>query len=100
MFRNHGMDIVVPDVNEAEYLQLLSWEEALLYPADIIFNTTRGDAYTADDLKAHETMSQHPAVKVGQIGVWNQDFIMSDSGLAETLNTILEKLKTAEMVTG
>jgi iron complex transport system substrate-binding protein len=99
MFQAHGQNIVIPDVAEGEYWHPLSWEEALMYPADVVYNTTRGDAFTADDLKSHPTFGQHPAIKAGQIGVWNQDFIMSDSGLAETLTTILETLRTAEKVT-
>lgn len=99
MFEARGQTVIMPDAPKGAYREELSWEQALKYPADAVFNTTRGDAFTAGDLKAHPTFKQHPAVKAGQIGVWNQDCIQSYTGLTETLETILTTLRTAKKVT-
>ncbi|HEU0163619.1 MAG TPA: hypothetical protein VFQ54_01170, partial [Thermomicrobiales bacterium] len=74
-------------------------EQALKYPADVIFNSARPGTLTAEQLRAHPTWGLHPAVKAGQIGSWNQDFIMSYQGMAAALEATIAPIRTAEKVT-
>lgn len=67
------------------------------YPSDIVFNSWRSEL-SDDQLKEHPTMGAHPAVAAGQIGDWNQDFIMSYKGLADTIQAIVDALEPAQKV--
>ena len=91
-YRKLGMNILEPDVAEGEYWEGLSREQALKYPADIFFNSTREGMFDAEQLQADPAFGQHPAIKAGQIGRWNQDFIMSYQGLSAALDSMTETL--------
>jgi iron complex transport system substrate-binding protein len=95
-YQELGLNIVDPDVAVGEFWENLSWEQALKYPADIVFNTTRGEALTNQDLIDHPTFGQHPAIKAGQLGAWNQDFIMSYQGLTAALTEMTKTLSAAK----
>ena len=64
-------------------------EEALKYPADVIFNSTRPGTLTNEDLMAHPVFGQHPAAKAGQMGLWNQDFMMDYQGMTAALEATI-----------
>lgn len=97
-YQKLGMTIVEPKADAGAYWETLSKEQALLYPADVLFNSTRAGVYTADELKADTTFANHPAVKAGQLGAWNQDFIMSYQGLTAALEAMTTTLSAAKKV--
>ncbi len=83
-----------------EFWEELSVEQALLYPADVIFSDVYSVLLTAEDLAAEPVFAAMPAVAAGQVGLWNRDFPVSYAGATAFLETILETLRTAEKVTG
>jgi iron complex transport system substrate-binding protein len=99
LYESLGLTIVKPGVEKDAFWEELSMEEALKYPADVIFNSTRPDTLTSEELMAHPVFGQHPAVKAGQLGLWNQDFIMSYQGMAAALTATIEPVTGAEKVT-
>ncbi|HWK79632.1 MAG TPA: ABC transporter substrate-binding protein [Thermomicrobiales bacterium] len=97
-YQKLGMTIVEPEAEPGAYWQELSKEQALLYPSDIFFNSTRDGVLSPDDLKSETTFANHPAIAAGQIGAWNQDFIMSYQGLTAALETMIGVLSSAQKV--
>lgn len=101
LYQSLGVNVVVPDESDG-WWQRLSTEEVLKYPADVIFNSSRGAGewtMSLEEMQTHPTFSQHPAVAAGQVGDWNQDFIMSFQGMTDALNAIISTLEPAEKVT-
>ena len=94
-----GLNIVKPDVAETEYWLQLSPELALTYPSDLLFQSTRMEVLSLDELAAHPTYGRLPAVEAGQLSPWNQDFIMSYQGLTAALETVIAALTDAEKIT-
>ncbi|GGK23367.1 ABC transporter substrate-binding protein [Pilimelia terevasa] len=68
-YRSLGMDMVVGGGTE-EHWEMLSWEQAGKYPADLIITDSRSHALSHDQLAAIPTWKQLPAVKANQIGLW------------------------------
>jgi iron complex transport system substrate-binding protein len=100
LYESLGVNVIIPETSDG-YWQTLSFEEALKYPADVIFNSSRGGGtltLNLEELQAHPTFGQHPAVAAGQVGDWNQDFIMSYQGMTDALNAIITTLAPAEKV--
>ncbi len=83
-----------------EFWEELSSEQALLYPADLIFSDVYSVLLTAEDLAAESVFAAMPAVAAGQVGLWNRDFPVSYAGATAFLETILESLRDAQNVTG
>ena len=101
LYQQAGVNVTVPDESDG-YWQTLSFEEAVRYPADVMFNSSRGGGtltFGLEELRAHPTFSAHPAVAAGQVGDWNQDFIMSYQGMTDAINAIITPLEAAEKVT-
>ncbi len=94
-----GLDIVKPDTEKDAFREELSREEALKYPADVIMSSTRPNTLTANQLMAHPIFGQHPAARSGQVGLWNQDFIMSYQGMTAALDATIEPVVAAAKVT-
>jgi iron complex transport system substrate-binding protein len=99
MCQRLGLNIIEPEVKPNEYWQELSPEQARLYQSDVLFQSTRAGVFTLDQLKAHPTYGQLPAVKAGQMASWNQDFIQSYQGLTAALTAITAALEPARDVT-
>lgn len=99
MYQSLGLNIIDPDVPETEYWHTLSPEQAMTYPSDILFQSTRSGILSLEELAAHPTYGLLPAVAAGQTGAWNQDFIMSYQGLTAALETMLPVLEAATKVT-
>lgn len=90
------------NADSAEYdsfWETLSVEEALKYPADIIFNDVYSTFLTLEDLRAQPTLAVMPAVDAGQVGLWKRDFPVNYAGLTDFLETLLETLRPAVKVT-
>lgn len=100
MYQGLGMNILVPEaVPEGDYWEALSTEQAIKYPSDLIFQSSRTGTLTPEELAAHPTYGALPAVKAGQVYTWNQDFIQSYQGLTAALSHLTEALQGAEKVT-
>lgn len=80
------------------YWEMLSYEQALLYPSDVIFVDQYGSAKTLEDLRELTTINMHPAVEAGQVGPWKRDLPISYQGLTEFLDSVLDQLRVAEKV--
>lgn len=99
MYQALGLDIIAPEAAPGEYWQELSPEQAMTYPSDVLFQSTRAEVLSFEQLAAHPTYGQLPAVAAGQVGDWNQDFIMSYQGLTAALTNLTATLGPAEKVT-
>jgi iron complex transport system substrate-binding protein len=100
MYQAMGLNIIVPeDAPPGDYWEELSPEQASKYISDIIFQSTREGIFTIEELTAHPTYGQLPAVEAGQVYPWNQDFIQSYQGLTAAFDTLIEPLKGAQKVT-
>lgn len=99
MYERLGLNIIHPDVDPGEFWQTLSVEQAMLYPSDILFQSTREEVLTLEAMATHPTYSQLPAVKAKQLGDWNQDVIQSYQGLAAALDSMTAVLANARDVT-
>jgi len=97
LYQKLGVNIVLPETDDP-WWQEVSQEEAGMYPADVIFHSTRPGTLSVDEMKAHPTLGQHPAIKAGQIGEWNQDFIMSWQGMSAALDSISGPILAANKV--
>jgi iron complex transport system substrate-binding protein len=97
-YRSLGLKMVDPAANPGEYWETLSREQAVKYPADVFFNSTRVGIFTPEQLQADTTFALHPAIAAGQIGAWNQDFIMSYQGMTEAMEHLVTTLNDAEKV--
>lgn len=97
-YRSLGMTIVETSPQEGTYWEQMSREQAVAYRSDVFFNSTRDGMYDAPQLQADPVFGQHPAIAAGQIGGWNQDFIMSYQGLTEALDAMRAVLETARKV--
>ncbi|HWV22900.1 MAG TPA: ABC transporter substrate-binding protein [Thermomicrobiales bacterium] len=98
MYQDRGLNIIVPDVEPGAFWQQISNEQALLYPADMFFQSTRDEALTLEEIAAHPSWSKHPAVQAGQAFGWNQDFIQSYQGLKAALDALSEALDASEKI--
>lgn len=99
-YQSLGMSIVQPDVAKGAYWENLSMEQAGIHPADVFFNSTRAGRSTSEQLQENALFGANPAIAAGQIGSWNQDFILSYQGLKAALDTVAGTLATAVKVTG
>lgn len=99
LYQELGVNIVQPNAEPNDFWESISHEQALKYPSDVIFISTRSEAFSIDEVLASPTWSQHPAVAAGQIFPWNQDFIMSYQGMTEALDGIASALESSEKVT-
>jgi iron complex transport system substrate-binding protein len=66
-FRDLGLDIVAPDTDD--FWELLSWEQANKYPADLILVDARNDQIV-QEVEAVGTWESLPPVKADQLGPW------------------------------
>lgn len=98
-YRALGLNIIDPDAEPLSYWEELSEENALKYPSDILWQSTRPLAMTAEELEADSVWQHHPAVSSGQIGGWNQDSISSYQGMADALEAMTAVLGSAKTVT-
>lgn len=80
------------------YWENLSMEQALKYPADVIYLDAYGTWNTLELVQEQPTLNVVPAIAAGQVGYWHRDFPLSYTGLAGFLEDILIPLRTAEKV--
>lgn len=94
-----GVNIVNPDIDDAESWLEISPEQALEYASDVMMAATIAATLSIDEIVAHPTFGQHPAVKAGQIAGWNQSFIQSYQGGADAFEHLAATLRDANKVT-
>lgn len=80
------------------YWEPISEEEALKYPADVIYIDAYGAWTRLEQLQEHPTLATHPAVAAGQVGTWNRDLPLSFVGQARLIEEVLAPLRDAEKV--
>jgi iron complex transport system substrate-binding protein len=69
-FRDLGLDIVTPETSVDGFWELLSWEQANKYPADLILVDARIYAASLDEYSGIATWQSLPAIAADQIGPW------------------------------
>lgn len=98
-YRSLGLNIIHPDANPLDYWQELSREGALMYPSDVFWQSTRPGTLTPEEMQADPVLSGNPAIGSGQVGWWNQDYILSYQGMADALENLSAVLGSVEKVT-
>lgn len=93
-FRELGLTMPDLDVADTEYWETLSWEQALKYPEDMVFVSSRS-ALGIEELKAQPVFAQHPAAKAGQVYPWNGEEPLSYQGIASTLGSTREAVEAS-----
>lgn len=98
-YRELGLTIIDPDAEPLDYWQELSREGALMYPSDVFWQSTRPGTLTPEAMQADPILNGNPAIAAGQVGWWNQDYILSYQGMADALENMTSVLDAAERVT-
>ncbi len=99
-YRDLGLDVPELPVPPAEYWEMISLEEAVRYPTDVLLYSLRGSMLGLEAFQEHPTFSLHPAVQAGQVYPWNQDVITSYIGLAKDLTELTAALSAADPAAG
>lgn len=97
LYESLGLNVIHPDASDG-WWETLSLEQAMKYQVDVMLYSTRPGTLTADELKAHPVLGLLPAVKAGQIGAWNQDFIMSYQGMKIALDDTIAVVEAASKI--
>ncbi|MFI7611578.1 ABC transporter substrate-binding protein [Nonomuraea terrae] len=88
-----GLDIVYPErptESEGGFWEVLSWENADKYQADVILVDARAQSMKIEEMAEKPTWAQLPAVKAGQLHPWHAAERYSYLGYAQ----VMEELKT------
>lgn len=97
--RSLGLSLANNDSPDATvYWEPISQEEAVKYPSDVVYVDAFGAWTTLEQLQDHPTLSQHPAIAAGQIGLWNRELPLSFAGQARFIDDLLQLLRVAEKV--
>lgn len=74
-FTELGLDVVAPEKPDSAYgFEMLSWEQAGTYPADLLLEDARTVGLTTDQLaEKFPTWTLLPAVKARQVGAWHAE---------------------------
>lgn len=88
-YQRLGLDIVKAG-GEDDLYEMLSWENANQYPADLILHDERPFSLQPDDLGEFPTWGTLPAVQAGQVGRWNAETVLSHQGFAAAVARLAE----------
>lgn len=93
-----GLEMVEPDsTTEFNYWEALSWEQAGTYPADLFLIDSRQGRATGEELAARiPTFASLPAVKAGQFGGWDIEYVPSYKGFTPVVQRLTEVIKSAD----
>ncbi|MEO3756596.1 ABC transporter substrate-binding protein [Streptomyces sp. B6B3] len=96
-YRDLGVEFVVPeDVDEGGHWQTVSWENADLYPADLILVDGRtGNLQPADLDRDKPTWRTLPAVQAGQVATWTPEPTYSYAGCTPPLTALADAVRAA-----
>ncbi|MFE9206506.1 ABC transporter substrate-binding protein [Micromonospora sp. NPDC007230] len=99
-FAELGVDLVLPTkLEQGDYFEALSWENAGRFPADLILLDNRSTALQPRDLTAKPTWTQLPAVRAGQVTPWDAVPRSSYAGAAPLLENLARAIRDARKVT-
>ncbi len=99
-YRDLGLTVPEIPVPPAEYWEMISLEEAVRYPTDVLLYSLRGSMLGLEAFQEHPTFSLHPAVQAGQVYPWNQDVVTSYLGLTRDLTDLTAALSAADPAVG
>ncbi|MCO5176100.1 MAG: ABC transporter substrate-binding protein [Thermomicrobiales bacterium] len=92
-WRDLGLDLVEPETDD--YWEILSWEQANKYPADLILVDARSIDQLGE-LDSIGTWTSLPAVAAGQIGPWYAGAPYSYVQLAPTMRELAGIIRDAD----
>lgn len=96
-FKSLGVDFVVPKkLDNGDYYESLSWENADKYDADLILLDNRGTTLQPKALASKPAWTQLPAVKAGQVTGWDAVPRFSYAGAAPLLENLAEAITKAK----
>lgn len=93
-YQRLGLDIVKAS-GEDDFYELLSWENANRYPADLILHDERAFSLQPDDLGDYPTWGELPAVQAEQVRRWNAETILSYQGFAAAVARLAQDVGSA-----
>lgn len=95
--QNLGVPFVTPTPPaDQPHWEVLSWEQADKYPADVILYDTRNASFFTTDLASYPTFARLPAVRAGQLYPWNPETPTSWAAFAPALKDLADKLAAAK----
>lgn len=92
-FRDLGLDVVTHGADD--FFELLSWEQANTYPADLILVDARSAQLSPEQLADIPTWSALPAVQAGQIGPWYAGAPYSHARLVPIMQQLTEFIRAS-----
>lgn len=96
-FRELGLDVPEVTVDEGEFWETLSWEQAGRHAVDLIFNDIRQQSLTVEQMRDdHPTFANLPAVKAGQVGKWHFESPYSYGAMADALADMAATVRAAD----
>jgi iron complex transport system substrate-binding protein len=98
--KNLGVNFVTPKPPADEpHWEVLSWEQADKYPADVILYDSRNASFFTTDLAKFPTFGRLPAVKANQLFSWNPETPTSWLAFAPLLSGFATHLTSARPLT-
>ncbi|MBT2233995.1 ABC transporter substrate-binding protein [Nonomuraea sp. NEAU-A123] len=95
-FQEQGLKVVSPPKPaKGGFWEVLSWENADKYQADVILVDARSQSMKPAEMAAKPTWTELPAVKAGQVYPWHAAERYSHLGYAKVLEELNSHLKTA-----
>lgn len=96
-FQELGVDFIIPDnLDEGDYYESLSWENADKYEADLLFLDARPQSLQPEALTEFPTWSALPAVQEGQIVGWDAEPLYSYGLSAASIEALAEAIANAK----
>ena len=90
-FRELGVDVIEPK-DQANYWETLSWEQANLYPADMILNDVRSTWFTIEQMYEQPSFANLPAAKAKQVYNWYTEYVFSHKGFTPVLQELAKDI--------
>lgn len=87
-FAGWGVHLVSPEVTPGTSYLTISWENAALYPADILLLDDRWETSPYEMIRANPIGQRLPAVIADQLGDWPAEWIRSPAVYAEQIDKL------------
>ncbi|MEV0649432.1 ABC transporter substrate-binding protein [Phytomonospora sp. NPDC050363] len=98
-FTELGVELIVPDkLDDGDFFESLSWENADKYAADLLLLDDRTSALQPADLASKPAWAKLPAVVTGQITPWSSEPRYSYAGCAPLLERLAQAISGARKV--
>lgn len=93
-FKELGVEFVIPEnLDSGGYFEVLSWENAGAYHADVIMLDNRSVSLQPKDLTSKPTWNELPAVKAGQVIPWASEPRFTYAGVAPLIEQLAAALQ-------